>query len=102
MYTVRMSLRFEWAPAKDAANQRKHGVAFGEAQTTFYDEEALLINDPEHSAREHRFVLLGMSSTLRVLVVSHCYRGNDDVIRIISARRANRHEQRQYKERYGQ
>ena len=102
MYTVRMSLRFEWHPAKNVANKRNHGVSFEEAQTVFYDDEAIMIDDPEHSKAEHRFILLGMSGLLRVLLVSHCVRDEGDTIRIISARRANRHEQRQYRERYGQ
>jgi uncharacterized protein len=97
-----MSVQFEWHPAKAAANIRNHGVSFEEAQTAFYDDEAVVIDDPEHSAREHRFILLGMSSVPRILVVIHCVRGEDEAIRIISARRANRQEQRQYRERYGQ
>jgi hypothetical protein len=66
-------LRFEWDPTKSAANKRKHGVAFEEAESVFADEQALLIDDPEHSDAEDRFVLLGLSATLRVLVVVHCY-----------------------------
>lgn len=91
---------FEWDPAKAAANQRKHGVSFGEAQTTFADERALLIHDPDHSDDEDRFVLLGLSSSLRALVVCHCYRSGEDVVRIISARRANRREQGLYTKRW--
>jgi uncharacterized DUF497 family protein len=68
-------LRFEWNPDKSAANARKHGVTFDEAESVFADEQALLIDDPEHSAAEERFVLLGLSAMLRVLVVVHCYRG---------------------------
>lgn len=77
MYTVRMStLRFEWDERKSNANRRKHGVSFEEAQSAFADEHGLLIDDPDHSASEARFVLLGMSSALRVLVVCHCYRAS--------------------------
>jgi hypothetical protein len=93
-------LRFEWDPRKDAANQRKHGVSFAEAETVFYDERALLRDDPDHSDEEDRFLLVGLSAGLRVLLVVHCYRREEDVIRIISARRAARHEVRQYVERW--
>jgi uncharacterized DUF497 family protein len=89
-------LRFEWDPAKAAANLRKHGVSFKDAQTAFSDEHARLVNDPDHSAEEERFVLLGLSSSLRLLVVAHCYRSADSVIRIISARRATKAEERSY------
>jgi len=100
-YTVRVStLRFEWDERKNKTNRRKHGVSFEEAQTTFADEHGLLIDDPEHSDAEDRFVLLGMSSALRVLIVCHCYRSGGDVIRIISARRADRQEQADYSERW--
>ena len=93
-------LRFEWDPAKATANVRKHGVSFNEAQTVFDDERALLLDDPDHSATEDRFVLLGLSAMLRMVVVIHCYRQNDEVIRLISARKATRAEQRQYEERW--
>ncbi len=89
-------LRFEWDDRKAVANERKHGVSFEEAQAVFRDEGALLIPDPEHSEDEERFVLLGLSATLRTLVVCHCYRKNHAVIRIISARKANRSEQADY------
>jgi uncharacterized DUF497 family protein len=92
-------LRFEWDARKDAANQRKHGVSFDEASTVFADEDALLIADPDHSDDEKRFLLLGLSSELRALVVCHCYREADEIIRIFSARRANKREERQYVER---
>jgi uncharacterized DUF497 family protein len=92
--------RFEWDERKNKSNQRKHRVSFEEAQTAFSDEHGLLIDDPDHSDDEDRFVLLGMSSALRVLVVCHCYRADGDVIRIISARRADRHEQADYRERW--
>jgi uncharacterized DUF497 family protein len=92
-------LRFEWDERTDAANRRKHAVSFDEAQTVFFDEHALLIPDPDHSGREERFVLLGLSSALRALVVCHCRRRRAD-IRIISARKANRSEREQYDHRW--
>jgi uncharacterized DUF497 family protein len=92
-------LRFEWDPQKNLGNQRKHGIAFPEALTVFYDEEALLLPDPDHSEREDRFILLGMSARLRMLVVCHCYR-REETIRIISARRAVRREREQYSQRW--
>jgi hypothetical protein len=93
-------LRFEWDDRKAAANLRHHRVSFVEAQTVFLDEEALLMGDPDHSEDEERFLLLGLSTSLRVLVVCHCYREGDDVIRIISARRADRNEQAEYNRRW--
>lgn len=90
-------LRFEWDPAKAAANLRKHKVAFEEAVAVFADEDARLIPDPDHSAKEERFILLGMSNHLRLLVVCHCERASGSVLRIISARKANSHEARQYR-----
>lgn len=89
-------LRFAWDPGKAASNQRKHGVTFEEAQTVFFDEFARLIPDPEHSEQEDRFILLGASLHLRLLVVCHCYREEEHIVRIISARKATTHEQRQY------
>jgi len=88
-------LRFDWDERKNAANKRKHGVSFEDAQTVFLDEHALFAADPDHSEGEDRFILLGLSSSLRTLVVCHCYHGND-LIRLISARRANRLERSQY------
>jgi uncharacterized DUF497 family protein len=92
-------LRFEWDTEKAAANVKKHKVSFDEAQTSFLDEEALVIEDPEHSDAEDRFILLGLSAGLRVLFVCHCVRESGSVIRIISARRANHFERKQYTER---
>jgi len=89
-------IRFEWDPAKAAANERKHRVSFDEAATAFSDPFARIIFDPDHSDEEDRFVLLGFSMVSRVLVVCHCYRERDQVIRLISARKANRHERNQY------
>ena len=90
------ALRFEWDDRKAAANERKHGVSFEEARAVFFDERARLIDDPDHSGDEERFILLGLSSTLRLLVVCHCYRGEGNVIRIISARKATARESKSY------
>jgi uncharacterized DUF497 family protein len=90
------SLHFEWDPGKATLNERKHGISFEEAQSVFSDDRARLIDDPDHSEDEERFILLGLSSSLRVLVVVHCYRARGNVIRIISARKATREEQRYY------
>jgi uncharacterized DUF497 family protein len=88
-------IRFEWNKLKAMANKRKHGVSFEEAKTVFYDENAIQFDDPDHSEDEDRFIMLGMSFELRVLVVSHCER-RGDVIRIISARKAATHEAKTY------
>jgi len=88
--------RFEWDPDQDSANIKKNKVSFQEASTVFLDENALLIADPDHSDSEDRFVLLGLSSTLRVLLVCHCYRAGENTIRIISARKADREERQEY------
>lgn len=86
------ALQFEWDENKAAINFKKHGVSFDEAKSAFYDEYAKLINDPDHSEGEDRFILLGLSSALKLLVVCHCYRNDDGVIRIISARKATAKE----------
>jgi hypothetical protein len=93
-------LRFEWDEAKNSANQRKHGVSFEEARSVFYDERALLIEDPDEASAEDRFVLLGMSEALRMLLVCHCYREREAVIRIISARKADRAERADYERKW--
>ena len=89
-------LRFVWDAGKNLANRRKHGVSFEEAQTAFHDENAMVYFDPDHSEEEDRFILLRMSLQLRVLVVCHCYREGESVIRIISARKADKREQESY------
>ena len=89
-------LKFEWDEKKATANFRKHGVNFKEASSVFYDENARLINDPDHSDDEDRFILFGLSSTLRLVVVCHCYRNKESVIRIISARKATANERKSY------
>jgi len=92
-------MNFSWNEEKAAANLEKHGVSFEEAQTVFKDYNALLIPDPDHSEEEDRFVILGLSSVLRMLVVCHCYRENDEQIRIISARKAVKNESATYEKR---
>jgi len=88
---------FEWDQGKNRANRQKHGVSFEEARSAFLDEYARVMPDDEHSEDEERFLLLGMSASLRLLVVCHCYRRAEEVIRIISARKADRDEQAQYR-----
>ena len=90
------TLRFEWDDRKAAANLRKHGVGFDEAKSVFVDENAKLIDDPDHSEAEDRFVILGLSSALRLLLVCHCYRSDGNVIRVISARKASAKESKSY------
>jgi uncharacterized protein len=89
-------IRFEWDEKKNRQNIRKHGVSFEEAQSVFLDDHAMRFSDPDHSEDEDRFLMLGLSFTLRVLVVCHCYRERDVVIRIISARKATRQERVHY------
>ena len=91
-------IRFEWNTQKNALNLQKHGISFEEAKTVFYDPNAQLISDPDHSGKEDRFILLGLSETLNLLVVCHCYRSQDQVIRIFSARRATKAETKVYQE----
>lgn len=90
-----LKLHFEWDSRKAAANLKKHGISFEEAKTVFFDEQAKLIDDPDHSQSEDRFVLLGLSSFLKLLVVCHCYR-DGNMIRIISARKATTTETKWY------
>ena len=97
-------MRFEWDPNKEKINIKKHKVSFLEAKTVFYDEDALLIPDPGHSNDEERFIILGMSSSIKELVVSFCERHAEDeeeLVRIISSRRADRDEKNQYWKRRG-
>jgi uncharacterized protein len=90
------NITFEWNASKASANKQKHKVSFEEAKSAFLDENALVIHDPEHSHTEDRFILLGQSTTPRLLVVCHCYRKKDSIIRIISARKATKKESIQY------
>jgi len=87
---------FEWDAAKASLNKKKHSISFEEAKTVFFDENAIVIHDPEHSISEERFVILGLSAVVRLLVVCHCFRHKDSVIRIISARKATKRESMQY------
>ncbi len=89
-------IKFEWDENKNDINKKKHRISFEEAKTVFYDENALVINDPEHSQEEDRFIILGVSDKTNLLVVCHCYRESDSVIRIISARKATTTETNQY------
>lgn len=89
-------LIFEWSDKKNDSNKRKHGVSFEEAQTVFFDENALVFDDPDHFIQEERFILLGLCQSLKVLVVCHCYRSDESIIRIISARKATKIEQSAY------
>jgi uncharacterized DUF497 family protein len=89
-------LRIEWDSRKATSNEKKHKVSFQEASGVFLDQNALIYDDPDHSQDEERFLILGMSRSLRVLFIAYCYRENDDVIRIISARRADKKETQQY------
>lgn len=91
-------MKFEWDENKNLINQKKHGINFDEASSVFFDERAILFDDPEHSDYEDRFLLLGMSETANVCIVCHCYRESDTVIRIISARKATRKEVDRYVE----
>ena len=91
------TLQFEWDEVKAKANARKHGVTFEEARTVFFDEQAKLIDDPDHSEDEERFVILGLSSTPRLILVCHCYRKSGSMIRIISARKATNKESKSYR-----
>jgi len=91
-------LRFEWDEGKNRSNRTKHGVWFEEAQSAFRDPNGRVFYDPEHSEEEDRFILIGVSSTARPLVVVHCYKESDSVIRIISARKATKKEHIFYEE----
>ena len=90
------TILFEWDENKNSINKKKHNVSFEEAKTVFYDDNALMIDDPEHSEQEERFIILGTSHKANLLVVCHCYRQSDTVIRIISARKATKAEAKQY------
>ena len=90
-------MRFEWDPAKSAANAKKHGITFEDAQTVFYDDFAVQFFDEQHSSDEDRFLLLGLSSSAKLLVVCHCEREQGEVVRLISARRATKRESAFYR-----
>ena len=84
-----------WDEAKNLSNQKKHDVSFEEAETVFYDDDSVLFDDPDHSVGEERFLIIGVTDTEKLCIVSHCYR-DEDVIRIISARKATKHEKQIY------
>ena len=90
------ALRFKWDDEKEKINIRKHGISFDEARTVFYDEKAIQFFDPDHSEEEDRFILLGISFKLRILVVCHCFRESETVVRLFSARKADRDEEQEY------
>ncbi len=92
------NINFSWDSKKAQSNKIKHKITFEEAKTVFDDENARLIYDPDHSADEDRFIILGLSCKLKILTVVHCYRDNENNIRIISARKSTKKEQKQYKE----
>ena len=92
------NIRFRWDQNKNLANIKKHKVSFEEAKTVFFDENARLIPDPEHSINEERFIILGISNNLKLLIVVHSYKENDEVVRIISARKATKSESKYYYE----
>jgi len=94
-----MGIQFEWDETKAEINLKKHKVSFEEARTVFFDPNALLIADPEHSNEEDRFIIMGISNKSRIVLVCHCYRENEEIIRIISARKANSNEVKQYGEK---
>ena len=89
-------VEFIWDEKKNAANIKKHGIDFQEAATVFFDDYAILFDDPDHSQDEERFLILGFSYRLRLLIVCHCYRKNEKVIRLISARKATNNERKWY------
>ena len=89
-------LKFEWDENKNQLNIKKHGISFEEASSVFYDDEALIISDEAHSENEERFVMIGFSYKYNLLVVCHCYRQNESIIRIISARKATNSERKEY------
>ena len=89
-------INFVWDEDKNRINIKSHKISFEEAKTVFFDPNAKVIHDPDHSIEEERFIILGLSKTLNVLVVCHCYREKEEVIRIFSARKATKKECRQY------
>lgn len=97
MYNVHMEkLDFEWDARKATSNEKKHGITFEEAKTAFFDEQAIVYHDPDHSDDEDRFILLGTSYKLNQIVVCHCFREGETKIRIISARPADKTESKEY------
>ena len=101
MYNINMNaISFDWDENKNQINIRKHGLSFEEALTVFYDDYAIVFDDPDHSISENRFLIIGTSKRNRLCIVSHCYRNSDNVIRIISARKASKTEKQVYNEQF--
>ena len=97
MYNVIMeTINFEWDENKNSRNRKKHGISFEIAKEVFYDNAAILFDDPDHSIGEERFLIIGMVRSSKICIVSHCYRDSDNVIRIISAREATKNEKKIY------
>lgn len=92
------TLYFEWDENKNEINKKKHGLSFETAKEVFYDDNAVLFDDPDHSIGEKRFLIIGMIKESKICIVSHCYRDNDNVIRLISAREATKNEKKTYYE----
>ncbi len=102
MYNIIMTeLAFEWDENKNKINKAKHGIAFEEAKTVFYDDDAIVFDDPDHSIEEDRFLIPGLSRRENLCIVSHCCRGEKETIRIISARKATKNEAKIYNEYAG-
>lgn len=100
MYNIIMEiLNFEWDPTKNEINKQKHGLSFETAKEVFYDEFAILFDDPDHSIDEDRFLIIGTIRSEQICIVSHCYRNNENSIRIISARKATKAEKQVYLDR---
>lgn len=90
------TIKFEWDENKNEINKKKHGLSFEEAREVFGDENAILFDDPDHSLDEDRFLIIGTVKSSKICIVNHCYRDNDNVIRLISARQATKNEKRIY------
>ena len=100
-YNIIMDMiKFEWDENKNRTNPQKHGISFDEAKTVFYDENAILFDDPEHSREEERFLIIGVTTNEKICIVSHCYKDNDKKIRLISARKATKSERKTYLENW--
>jgi uncharacterized DUF497 family protein len=89
-------MKIIWSESKNQENIKKHKISFQEAETVFYDPNGKIIHDPDHSVEEDRFIILGLSKLLNLLVVCHCYKENDETIRIITARKATKKETKGY------
>ncbi len=92
------TINFEWDENKNEINKKKHGLSFETAQEVFYDEFAVVFDDPDHSVGEERFLIIGMTESSKICIVSHCYRNSDNIIRLISAREATKKEKKIYQE----